>query len=933
MAEVTRAVDSPVAEEGKPPEYDAFLSYAHRDRQVTTAIQKGLHQIGRRVGQLRALRVFRDDTNLTANPDLWGKITEALDRSRFMIVVLSPRSAGSHWVNEEVTYWLQNSGHEQLMLVLAEGHLQWDAKNARFDPTVSDAAPLVLTKSGSLPAEPLYIDVSGDAPWDLRSLAFRDKVTALAAPIHGKPKDQLAGDDIREQRRFRRLRRAAIAGLAVLTVVAVVAALIAVAKQQEAIRRLHDATVAKLNAEGAAMLSGDTPGGDMRALQELLAANAIEANGPPVLNAQIARFTTQKIINTGSNPHCLAYSPDGHRIVTGQLDGTLRQWDSATGKPVGAPMKGTGMLTAVAFTHDGQTIASASSDGTMRLWNAATGAAINPNPQHVESLGGLAVSPSGKILTGGQNDTIQVWDPNSGQLLAAQQVFDDHTAFITAVTFDRTGHLFAASGSNGDIAVYDAKPFKPLKLHAPIITIMDPANSNPVEVYRIAFSPDGHTIAAGSGDGALQLWNADTGTLIWTIRVGGLTGVETVAFSPDGHRIATGRTDGPLQLWDPDTGAQIGQTLIGHTGVVYNVAFSPDGRQIATVSQDGTLRLWSASVGQPMTGPYPGDFQVAFSPDGQRVAASGDTAVQQWDVNSGQPLPALTEGGTGTHWFAYVDGGRIVTAAGDGTVQVWNTNTGKPARPPVHINVPVAATYITFAFTGDGRRLAWGRLDDGIVSLWDVATGRSLGQPMTIDPPKFVGGLAFSPDGHRLVAGYADGLRLWNTDTTQLDGTVITNPEPDNPVGAVAFSRDGTTVAAGHVDGAVELWDLSTRKQLPGSPLHGHTAAVESVAFGVAHQLATGGDDATLRLWDTATGQPTAEPQTGPYPVRSVAISPDGRLAARGTLYGLLSPAISDPSQLCDKFATNMSHKQWRDWVSPAIKYITLCPGLPIAPD
>ena len=109
MAEVTRALESPAPEEGRPPEYDAFLSYAHRDRQVTIAIQKGLHQIGRRVGQLRALRVFRDDTNLTANPDLWGEITEALDSSRFMIVVLSPQSAASHWVNEEVSYWLQHA--------------------------------------------------------------------------------------------------------------------------------------------------------------------------------------------------------------------------------------------------------------------------------------------------------------------------------------------------------------------------------------------------------------------------------------------------------------------------------------------------------------------------------------------------------------------------------------------------------------------------------------------------------------------------------------------------------------------------------------------------------------------------------------------------------------------------------------------------------
>jgi TIR domain len=111
MAKLKRSLRSPASERGKSTEYDAFLSYAHHDRQVTTAIQKGLHQIGRRVGQLRALRVFRDDTNLTASPDLWGKITEALDRCGYMIVVLSPQSAASHWVNEEIRY-RHRRGHQ-----------------------------------------------------------------------------------------------------------------------------------------------------------------------------------------------------------------------------------------------------------------------------------------------------------------------------------------------------------------------------------------------------------------------------------------------------------------------------------------------------------------------------------------------------------------------------------------------------------------------------------------------------------------------------------------------------------------------------------------------------------------------------------------------------------------------------------------------------
>ena len=69
--------------------YDAFISYDHDDRAVAQGIQRGLHRIGKRIGQLRALRVFRDSTDLSASPNLWGKVTDALRRSRYMIVVLS----------------------------------------------------------------------------------------------------------------------------------------------------------------------------------------------------------------------------------------------------------------------------------------------------------------------------------------------------------------------------------------------------------------------------------------------------------------------------------------------------------------------------------------------------------------------------------------------------------------------------------------------------------------------------------------------------------------------------------------------------------------------------------------------------------------------------------------------------------------------------
>lgn len=76
-------------------QYDAFISYSHADRRVAAGVQKGLGRVGRRMGRLAALKVFRDATDLTASPDLWGKVQDALNGSRFLIVVLSPEAAAS----------------------------------------------------------------------------------------------------------------------------------------------------------------------------------------------------------------------------------------------------------------------------------------------------------------------------------------------------------------------------------------------------------------------------------------------------------------------------------------------------------------------------------------------------------------------------------------------------------------------------------------------------------------------------------------------------------------------------------------------------------------------------------------------------------------------------------------------------------------------
>ncbi|HXY63853.1 MAG TPA: hypothetical protein VEI45_05725, partial [Mycobacterium sp.] len=102
------------------------------------------------------------------------------------------------------------------------------------------------------------------------------------------------------------------------------------------------------------------------------------------------------------------------------------------------------------------------------------------------------------------------------------------------------------------------------------------------------------------------------------------------------------------------------------------------------------------------------------------------------------------------------------------------------------------------------------------------------------------------------------------------------------------------------------------------------------------HRLASGSVDTTVRLWNADTGQHLSQPFTGHNSdVWGVVFTPDGqRVASASQDHTIrLWPALATPEMLCKKLAANMSRKQWHDWVSADIAYITLCPGLPVAAD
>ena len=210
-------------------------------------------------------------------------------------------------------------------------------------------------------------------------------------------------------------------------------------------------------------------------------------------------------------------------------------------------------------------------------------------------------------------------------------------------------------------------------------------------VSSVAFSSDGQTLASGSYDRTVRLWDVNTGTQLKIIT--GHTGyVSSVAFSSDGQTLASGSYDRTVRLWDVNTGTQL-KIITGHTGYVSSVAFSSDGQTLASGSWDKTVRLWDVSAlgipadilvippgGRPyedLTKQHGGDVRsVAYSPWGVVLASGGtDDTMRLWRTTNGEALSTYEHGGDVNSIAFTPNDTWIASGSDDGTVRVWKWNT------------------------------------------------------------------------------------------------------------------------------------------------------------------------------------------------------------------------------------------------------------------
>src|SRR6266540_2106322 len=371
-------VRGPVPQAGAAT-YKAFISYSRAvDGKLAPALQSGLHRFAKPWYQRRTMLVFRDEMSLAANPGLWSSIEQALAGSEFFILLASPEAAQSKWVAREASYWIDHKPGSKLFIVMTDGEVVWDDAAGDFDWELTTALPRSL--QGAFTEEPRHIDLRwarSEGQLSLRSQRFRDAVVDLAAPLHGWAKEDLVGEDVRQQRRTRWLFRS---GLAVLVTLVIGAGLLWVLAEHRGglARDRGDAVASGHLAEQAVTDLNDDPDLSLllsieaRRIQDTVEARSALLTGLERSPGLLAVLHNDGAAKAASTVLSVAVSPDGQIVASANSDGMILFWDVATRRRLGQPLTGNGSVTELAFNRDGQTLASANSDGMILFWDVAT---------------------------------------------------------------------------------------------------------------------------------------------------------------------------------------------------------------------------------------------------------------------------------------------------------------------------------------------------------------------------------------------------------------------------------------------------------------------------------------------------------------------------------------------------------------------------------
>jgi WD40 repeat protein len=842
--------------------YDGFISYSHAaDDLLAPRLQAGLQRFAKPWWKRRAVRIFRDESSLAANPHLWSSITEALDDSSWFVLLLSQDAAQSEWVGKEIEHWVANKPSDRILPVVTDGDFTWE----NGDVAGSSVPPAL---HGVFSEEPRWVDLRfarGETHLDLQNPDFSAAVADIASAIRGIPKDELASEEVRQHRRTVRTAWAAGIAVTVLAIAAVVAGVFAIGQRNDARDNAQLARAQELAAASTSVLESDPE------LASLLAVLSIQKSpgDVPVESVRALRKADRSNLLQMRIPHegfsTIEINPDGTSVLAFN-DFTITAFDLATG------------------TEE---------------WSV-------PIDDHIDWLISTTLSPDGSIaaLTGRDTEsgqgkllvlsipdreivevfTEECWNPgwhqsgyrdtNTWQEVARLQIPE----FMEVATFDQDdGHLLVIDMSESGRRV-EVRSYPGLE----VITELDAARTD-----SATFDRRGDRVAIQARDNAYGIHDVISGQFLgWVEGQGAFTFGAHPIFSPEGETLLVHSEAGNL-LVDSATGKLI--TQIGSNEPTVDAEFTPDGGRLVT-SGENKLEVW-------ILGPASNAAPLRIE-DSRAVWVNPDRIIDG-------PTPALHLY-EGTFPIDMITQLVLLDPRTGATIDAIPTNSA--AQLPDGRFVIVGLSVLPEIRFGDGQREAevgglsiWDPSDHSLTPITECSLLLSQIDWFTTDPtplcdsgdPAFAthgfGGAWFgvSPDGSRIAA-----------DSPVVEGDRCSEGVPGQGTRLIRVWDVATTAAlidlqvdaCETLSGLGDTWlmtDSAVYDLADGSPIaeHDATAPAYQLTESGSHVIGISGEDSQdVLVLDTQDWSEVAGWEGHNARIRGVAISPDGRrLATTGT--------------------------------------------------
>lgn len=821
--------------EGVRLTYDAFISYSHAaDGLLAPRLQSALQRFAKPWWQRRAIRVFRDESSLSANPHLWSSITDALDNSAWFVLLLSPEAAQSEWVNREVEYWRANKDPSRILPVVTDGDFDWTGTGTAFPPALA----------GAFAEESRLVDLRwarSDEHLDLNNARFRNAIADVASTVRAIPKDELESEEVRQHRRMVRTAWTTAVVVLALAIAAVGFAIQSGSNAERAEAAAANAHAAQLGAEEARdeaeterdIARGERDRADREAENAATQAElAAQAAQQAEASAQLARSRELAASAVGTledDPELaillalasIEATPDAAASRAGVL--VLR--DALQANPLIQRFPVAGFANQSVISPDGSTVYhSAVTERAVKAIDVATGAEQwrFHDPTTIDGFWRVGVSPDGATVV------VTILD---------LPVVDDASVEVDEQGNDawpaRLVFLDAATGSVQQVRPSGACPFS--------------------QAWGNGFSPDGRWFAVSTGTELcgdepgqdwIEIFDTRTWTLFQELRLpGGVN--ESAYFSADSSRVLLHARSASVS----EVRTFPGLKLIRSFPASAVGAISPDGQRVVlwveTDEVDLRPSLFDVESGHLISfldgvGDFPSDLPYTFSPDGELLAVTTRGPDYVFDGDRGRLVSVLPETSfTYSNSFS-ADGRRLLTTT-DGGLLLWDIAGGlEQAGTPIELAERDAA-WINPNPVADGLRIAVGVLapfgdEDGIFTMVtaviDERSGAVVqelnGPTMQLEDGRFVLMRTEPGDSEHTVgpisvvdpdSGEATNLTTCSATDSQLEsGAPLDCDDPflaDPPRTGYAAARDGSFfVVASYVplgaDGLIRVWDART---------------------------------------------------------------------------------------------------------------------------